>query len=406
VTHTWIDPSAGVAGDMLLGALLDAGADLGTVQRAVDAVVAGSVAITTAEVTRAGLRATKAEVEQLVDDPPHRTWATIRTMIDDAGLVAPVRERSQAVFARLADAEGRVHGIPAESVSFHEVGALDSIADIVGVAAALHDLGVTSISAGPIAVGSGQVRGTHGVLPVPVPAVAELARGWRVSAGGDGELTTPTGMAFLAALADRCEELPALTVQRIGVGAGTRDVAGRANVTRVILGDPATSASPEPVSPALLLEANVDDLDPRLWPDVLQRLLLAGADDAWLVPIAGKKGRPAHILCVLCEPSRADQLRTEMLALTSTVGVRQTETSKYALPRTWFEVDVHGDTVAVKVAHRDGVISQVSPEFDSVAARAAALGRTQHDVLTAAVAAATAAGLVVGARLPKSGGAE
>jgi uncharacterized protein (DUF111 family) len=239
-----------------------------------------------------------------------------------------------------------------------------------------------------------------------VPAVAELARGWRVSAGGDGELTTPTGMALLAALADRCEDLPAMTVRQTGVGAGTRDVAGRANVTRVILGDPVWSGSAAPVSPALLLEANVDDLDPRLWPDVLHRLLGVGADDAWLVPIAMKKGRPAHILSVLCEPRRADFLRTEMLALTSTFGVRQTETSKYALPRTWFQVDVDGDAVAVKVAHRDGVISQVSPEFDSVAARAGALGRTQHDVLIAAVAAATAAGLVVGVPLPNTGGTQ
>jgi pyridinium-3,5-bisthiocarboxylic acid mononucleotide nickel chelatase len=400
VTHAWIDASAGVAGDMLLGALLDAGADLAAVQQAVDAVVAGSVLLSAAQVTRAGLRATKAEIKPVADDPPHRSWATIWTMIEEADLAEPVRQRAQIVFAQLAVAEGRVHGIAAEDVEFHEVGALDSIADVVGVAAGLYDLGVTSLSAGPVALGSGQVRGAHGMLPVPVPAVAELARGWQVSAGGEGELTTPTGMALLAALADLCEDLPALKMHGVGVGAGTRDVAGRANVTRVVLGDPATSASAAPVSPALLLEANVDDLDPRLWPDVLQRLLQAGADDAWLVPIVMKKGRPAHILSVLCEPGRAVGLRTEMLAQTSTFGVRQTKTSKYALPRTWFQVDVDGDPVAIKVAHRDGVITQVSPEFDSVAARAAALGRTQHDVLIAAVAAATAAGLVVGVPLP------
>ena len=223
---------------MLLGALLDAGADLAAVQQAVDAVVAGSVLLTAAQVTRAGLRATKAEVKPVADDPPHRSWATIWTMIEEADLAEPVRQRAQIVFAQLAVAEGRVHGIPAEDVEFHEVGALDSIADVVGVAAALHDLGVSSITAGPVALGSGQVRVAHGVIPVPVPAVAELARGWRVSAGdAEGELTTPTGMALLAALAERCEDLPPLTVQRVGVGAGTRDVAGRANVTRVVLGD-------------------------------------------------------------------------------------------------------------------------------------------------------------------------
>jgi uncharacterized protein (TIGR00299 family) protein len=406
VSHAWIDPSAGVAGDMLLGALLDAGADLATVRDAVDSVVAGSVSITVAEVTRAGLRATKAEVELLAKDPPHRSWSTIRSMLQDAALPVPVRDRAQAVFAQLAEAEGRVHGIPAENVEFHEVGALDSIADVVGVAAALHDLGISSVSAGPVALGSGQVRGAHGVLPVPVPAVAELARGWQVVAGGDGELTTPTGMAVLAALAEECTGLPELTVQRVGVGAGSRDVAGRANVTRVIVGEPAVSASATPTGAALLLEANVDDLDPRLWPGVLQGLLEAGADDAWLVPIVMKKGRPAHILTVLCQRSRADSLRTEMLARTTTFGVRQTEAAKFALPRVWFEVDVDGGPVAVKVAHRDGVIIQVSPEFDAVSARAAALGRTQHDVLTAAVAAATAAGLVVGVSLPEGGRAQ
>ncbi len=406
MTHAWIDPSAGVAGDMLLGALLDAGADLGAVQQAVDAVAADSVAITVAEVTRAGLRATKAQVEMLVDDPPHRSWATIKNLLADADLVQPVRDRAQAVFAQLADAEGRVHGIPAEHVEFHEVGALDSIADVVGVAAALHDLDVSSISAGPVALGSGQVRGAHGTLPVPVPAVAELAAGWQVSAGGEGELTTPTGMALLTTLADRCEALPGLTVQRIGVGAGSREVSGRANVTRVVLGEPVVSSAAPPLGAALVLEANVDDLDPRLWPGVLQRLLECCADDAWLVPIAGKKGRPAHILTVLCEPSRADRLRTEMLALTSTFGVRQAETAKFALPRTWFEVEIDGGPVAVKVAYRDGVISQVSPEFDSVAARAAALGRPQHEVLTAAVAAAADAGLAVGLQLPSWGPAE
>ena len=398
--HAWIDASGGIAGDMLLAALLDAGAQLEAVQSAVRSLIDESVVITVAEVTRAGLRASKAEVDVTVPEQPHRTWTDIRTMIDGADLADPVRRSAQAVFARLAAAEGRVHGIPAESVTFHEVGALDSIADVVGVCAALFDLGVTSVTASAAALGSGEVAGAHGALPVPVPAVAELARGWAVRAGGEGELTTPTGMALLAALANRCQDLPPMVVRRVGIGAGTKDMAGRANATRVILGDLGATASAAPTGPALLLEANVDDLDPRLWPDVLSRLLQVGADDAWLVPITMKKGRPAHVLTVLCDPPRADALRAEVLALTSTFGVRQTETSKYALPRSWFDVEVEGGPVAVKVAHRDQVIIQVTPEFDSVAARAAALDRSQHEVLTAAVAAAAAAGLSVGGRLP------
>jgi pyridinium-3,5-bisthiocarboxylic acid mononucleotide nickel chelatase len=402
VRHAWIDASAGVAGDMLLGALLDAGADLAMVQAAVDAVVPGAVSVGTTGVTRAGLRATKAEVGVTTADQPHRTWTSIRTMLDQADLPGPVRDRAAAVFGRLAEAEARVHGIDPAQVHFHEVGALDSIADVVGVAAALHDLQVATVSAGPVAVGSGTVRTAHGVLPVPVPAVAQLARDWRVTAGGQGELTTPTGMALVVTLAERCEDLPALQVYTVGVGAGTRDPAGRANVTRVVLGD-AAARSTDPTSAARLLETNVDDLDPRLWPDVLQRLLRAGADDAWLVPILGKKGRPGHVLTVLGAPEHAAALRSEMLAATSTFGVRETDYRKYALPRAWFDVALGEVTVAVKVAHRNGVIAQASPEFDSVAAAAATLGQTQHEVLTAAVAAAVAAGLVAGASLPDGG---
>ena len=400
MTHAWIDPSAGVAGDMLLGALVDAGADLTTVQTAVEAVVADSVRITVAELTRAGLRATKADVELLVDDPPHRTWATVRTMIEGAGLPQIVSSRALATFERLAAAEGRVHGVAAEDVHFHEVGALDSIADVVGVCAALGDLGVATLSAGPVALGSGQIRAAHGTIPVPVPAVVELAAGRRVSAGGQGELTTPTGMALLAALAPTDEDLPAMVIDRTGVGAGTRDVAGRANVTRVVLGQP--SAVPDSTAAAVLLEANVDDLDPRLWPDVLTGLLAAGADDAWLVPIVMKKGRPAHILSVLATPTRADALGQQMIANTSTLGVRRTTATKYALPRTYVSVPVLGGEVRVKLGYADGVVRQAVPEFDEVAALAQRRGRSQREVLAAANAAAAFAGLIVGAPLPES----
>ena len=181
--------------------------------------------------------ATKAAVEVTTPDSPHRRWATVRAMLEDADLPGPVRGRGLAVFGRLADAEARVHGIDPDQVHFHEVGALDSIADVVGVCAALHDLQVDAMSAGPVALGAGTVRTAHGELPVPVPAVAELASGWRVGAGGQGELTTPTGMALLVTLAERCQDLPPLQVHGVGMGAGTRDPAGRANVTRVVLGD-------------------------------------------------------------------------------------------------------------------------------------------------------------------------
>jgi pyridinium-3,5-bisthiocarboxylic acid mononucleotide nickel chelatase len=397
VTHAWIDASAGVAGDMLLGALIDAGASMEAVRNAVDLVIPGSVRILAEPVQRAGLRALKADVQLLVDNPPHRTWRDIQALL--AVLPAGVLSRATAVFARLAEAEGVVHGVPAEDVHFHEVGALDSIADVVGVCAALADLGVTSVSAGEVALGSGRVRTAHGELPVPAPAVAELARGWRVRAGGAGELATPTGMAVIRALAGACEDLPSMTVDSIGIGAGGRDVAGRPNVVRVLLGR--SSSSP---AGAVLLEANVDDLDPRLWPGVLSGLLADGASDAWLVPIVMKKGRPAHTLTVLCDPALVPALRARIFTDTSTLGVRESDRRKTALSRYFVDVEVPGGgTVAVKVGHADGVIVQVMPEFEDVARLAGAQGRPERLVLQEAIGAATAAGLVVGAAVKPQG---
>ena len=395
--HAWIDASGGIAGDMLLGALLDAGAGLAAVETAVDAVLAGAVHVHARSVTRAGLRALKADVDAVAGEPPHRTWRDIRGLLERAALPSRVRGRALAVFGRLADAEAYVHGIPAADVHFHEVGALDSIADVVGVCAALEDLGVATLSAGAVAVGSGRVRTAHGDLPVPVPAVLRLAHGWDVHAGGAGELATPTGMALLRTLCSTCEDLPSMRAETSGVGAGGRDVAGRANVVRVVIGP----RTPDPDSePAVVLEANVDDLDPRLWPGVLAALLESGAADAWLVPIVMKKGRPAHTLTVLCSPARAGELRERIFRETSTLGVRESPRRKVALERAFVDVPVGGEKVPVKVAHRDGRIVQVMPEFENVAAVARRQGRPERLVLQDAVEAATSAGLTVGAPLP------
>jgi uncharacterized protein (TIGR00299 family) protein len=368
--HAWVDASAGVAGDMLMAALVDAGADLAAVQRAVDAVVPDAVELTARSVSRAGTRALKVDVRVLVDDPPHRTWRTISGMLMAAELPKPVRDRALAVFRRLAETEGRVHGVPAEQIHFHEVGALDSIADVVGVCAALSNLGVSQLSAGEVAVGSGEITAAHGRVPVPVPAVTDLARGWRVTAGGRGELTTPTGMALLSTLCAECVDLPALTLHGYGVGAGSKDRPDRANVTRVLVGSP--SRPQAGVEAGVLLEANVDDLDPRLWPDVIAQLLDAGASDAWLVPIVMKKGRPAHTLSVLCPPATSERLRELVFRHTSTLGVREHDVRKHVLDRGWLDVSVSHGTVAVKLGHRGGVLVQVSPEFDSVVSVAVA----------------------------------
>ncbi len=399
--HAWIDASAGIAGDMLLGALVDAGADLGVAQSAVDAVAPDSVRLTAAEVTRAGQRATKITVEVITEDLPHRRWASIRDDLSAASITEPVRTRALATFARLAEAEARAHGIPIDEVHFHEVGALDSIADVVGVAAALDDLGVTTLSAGSVAVGSGRVRAAHGDLPVPVPAVVRLSAGWRVHAGGTGELTTPTGMALVSALAERCEDLPPMILTGSGAGAGSKDFPGRPNITRVLLGDPVSTAGPAAETESMtVLEANVDDLDPRLWPGVLDGLLSRGAADAWLVPIVMKKGRPAHVLTALCRSALAPALQAVIMELTSTLGVRQHPVTRTALARGWTPIQVEGRPVQIKIGHDATGIRQVNPEFDDVRKVAAETGLSEREVLDRARALARGDGLVVGAVVP------
>jgi pyridinium-3,5-bisthiocarboxylic acid mononucleotide nickel chelatase len=398
--HAWIDASAGVAGDMLLGALIDAGANLAVVQQAVDAVIAESVKLASTAVTRAGQHASRISVEVIADDVPVRAWRVVKDLIANADLAAPIRDRALATFGRLAEAETSVHDLPPEEVHFHEVGALDSIADIVGVAAALHSLGIDSISASAVAVGSGRVRGAHGEMGVPVPAVVELAAGWKIFAGGSGELTTPTGMALVSALAERCEDLPMLTLLASGAGAGTRDTPGRPNLTRVLIGERVPRPEDDLTEATVLIEANVDDLDPRLWPGVLTSLLRAGAADAWLVPIIMKKGRPAHTVSVLARPDQAADLRYLLLVLTSTIGVRETRVRKTALPRGWVDLIIEGSCISMKIAHRHGTIWQVTPEFDDIERASDERGLSPLTVLEQAMAAALAAGLVSGAPVP------
>jgi pyridinium-3,5-bisthiocarboxylic acid mononucleotide nickel chelatase len=398
--HAWIDASAGVAGDMLLGALIDAGADLVAIQQNVDAVVGESVRLTCEPVTRAGQHANRLSVEVIAEDLPSREWRSIEHLIATAELPGPVRERALASFQRLAEAEAKVHHVPQDHVHFHEVGALDSIADIVGVAAALHALKIDSISASAVAVGSGRIPGAHGDLGVPVPAVVELGTGWKIFAGGSGELTTPTGMALLSALAERCEDLPPLTLQTSGAGAGSRDTPGRANVTRVLIGQRAAEADADLSDTDVLIEANVDDLDPRLWPGVLTSLIRAGAADAWLVPIIMKKGRPAHTVSVLARADQAAALRLMLLALTSTIGVRETTVSKMALPRGWVNVTVADRDLSIKIAHHRGSIWQVTPEFDDLERASIELGVSPLALLEQTMAVAAVAGLVTGAPVP------
>lgn len=400
--HAWVDATAGVAGDMLLAALVDAGAPLATLRDAVNAVAPEPVALTSAQVRRAGMRATKVDVKPMVHDQAHRSWRDIQALLEHAELPGQVRERAHRVFLRLAEAEARVHGVAAGEVRFHEAGGWDSIADVVGVCAALDCLGVTSLSCSAVAVGSGRVMTAHGELPVPVPAVLELSSGWRVLSGGEGELATPTGLALLTALASECCDLPAMSVHAAGVGAGTRDVPGRPNVVRVVLGDRSDLLAEPAAAPAMsVLETNVDDMDPRVWPTVLAALLDAGAADAWLVPIVMKKGRPAHTLAVLTTVGNRAVLRRLIFELTSTNGVREVAVTRIALDWFWVPLPVTGGRVRIKVAHRDGTIVHATPEFDDAAEVAAKRSVPVRRVLEEAIAAAARAGSVPGSRIPQ-----
>ena len=384
----WVDASSGASGDMLLGALLGAGVPLPVLEQAVSAVAHEDVALAAEDVTRHGFVATRCHVA-VADTSTHRTWADVRTLLASAALPPAVRDRAHATFERLAAAEGAVHGTSPEEVHFHEVGALDAIADVVGVCAGLVHLGLEALVVSPVAVGSGQVHGAHGVMPVPPPAVVELLRGVPSYAGpGRAELCTPTGAALLTTHASSYGSQPPMAVEAVGVGAGGRDPDSHANVLRLLVGR-AIPRVGEPVETrgALVLETNVDDLDPRLWPNVLAALLEAGASDAWLTPILMKKGRPAHTLSALVRADRADAVRAAVFAQTSTIGMRESFVAKTELDREMQTVAVGGHEVRVKIAVHNGRVVNAQPEYDDVVRAAAATSRPVKDVLAEAGAA-------------------
>lgn len=397
MTTAWFQCHAGASGDMFLGALVDAGAPLSEIQAAVDAVGTEPILLSEEQVTRHGLAATRVQVK-VARTTVVRTWGNVRRLLEQAELPEPVRTRALDVFARLARAEAAAHRVSPEQVHFHEVGALDALADVVGTCAALHALGVTDATGSPVAVGTGMVRSEHGLLPVPVPAVVEILReAGAPTYSGDApyEMCTPTGAAVLAATVRSWGAMPALRITGSGSGAGSRDLDEVPNVLRVVLGDPVSAGGGDAgAGTALLLETNVDDLDPRLWPPVLARLLEVGAADAWLTPITMKKGRPAHTLSVLVSQDCADEVRRVVFTETSTIGLRETTVGKRALDRATRTVLVDGVEIRVKLALLDGVVVNAQPEYDDIAAAAARLGKPLKAVLAAATAAAQAAGLM------------
>jgi uncharacterized protein (TIGR00299 family) protein len=381
VALAWFHCFSGIAGDMALGALLDAGADVDEVRAFVARLPVSGWDLRAEVVQRAGLRATRAVVHAPEDPDHHRTFSDLRELLAGADLPDRVRARSLAVFTALAEAEGRLHGVPADAVHFHEVGALDAIVDVVGTCAALELLAVEEVRTSPVTVGLGTVRAAHGELPNPAPASLALLAAAGIPVAGVSssvELATPTGAALLAGLAVGSGPLPPMTPVRIGYGAGGRDVEGRANVVQVVIGAarPVEGALSGTGQPMVELAANVDDVSGEVLAHTVAALLAAGANDAWITPIVMKKGRPAHTLHALCDPAQAGAVGAVLLAESGSLGLRATAVERWPQVREELVVDLDGQAVRVKRAgHR------VKAEHDDAAAAARTLGRPLREVL-------------------------
>lgn len=381
----WFNCSSGVAGDMTLASLVDAGADPDDVVAAVGALGVDGHRISFERVQRCGVAATWTDVAVDRDDRHHRSASEILGLLGRAPLATRVRDRAHAVFVALADAEGAVHDVDPATVEFHEVGSLDAIIDVVGVAAALESLGIDEVHCGPVALGVGSVATEHGRLPNPAPAtLALLAAVAAPTVGIDTslEVTTPTGAALVATLASRFGAVPSMVPTSIGYGAGTADPPERANVVQVVIGD-AIPPDDHDGTPVTLLETNVDDVTGEVLAHVVAALLGAGAHDAWATPIVMKKGRPAHTVSVLCDPAAAPAMRSLLRDETGSLGMRATAMVRWPQRRESTTVNVDGHDIRVKLAgHR------VKVEFDDAAAAAAALGVPVRVVLERAQATA------------------
>ncbi|MGH9190635.1 MAG: nickel pincer cofactor biosynthesis protein LarC [Acidimicrobiales bacterium] len=358
-TTAWFHCFAGIAGDMALGSLVDAGADLDEIRQLLGRVPISGWTLEAESVLRAGVGATKVNV--LVEESGVvRTYAHISGLVEEARLPERVRARSQAVLAAMARVEGRLHRRPPEQVHFHELGGVDAIIDVVGTCAALEVLGVDQVSSSSVATGTGMVRTAHGMLPNPAPAVVDLLRG--VPTYGREvavELTTPTGAALVSALASHHGPLPAMVVDSTGYGAGTREIDGLPNMVQVVIGDAVVDGLTRPGQPVTLLEVNVDDATGEVLAHCVAALLEAGAADAWVTPIVMKKGRPAYTVSALADAALADQIATVLVSETGSLGVRGCILERWPAARVEHEVEVEGLPVRVKVSAGRVKVEQV-----------------------------------------------
>jgi pyridinium-3,5-bisthiocarboxylic acid mononucleotide nickel chelatase len=378
----FLDCFSGISGDMLLGAMVDAGLSLEALAGELATLPIAGYRLTAERVVRAGVTATKVDV--VLDDQaqPHRRLADVLAVIDGSALPDADKHATGRVFRRLAEAEGRVHGTSPEEVHFHEVGALDAIVDVVGAVVGLRLLGVESLHCSALAVGSGSARTAHGRIPVPGPATALLLADVHAPLrdGADEpamELVTPTGAAILAELAEFSR--PAMTLRAVGAGAGSRDIPGRPNVLRIFLGETPERA---PVRTMLLMETNIDDMPAELFGHVQERLLGAGAADAWFTPIQMKKNRPAVMLSVLCHPDLEAEVAALLLAETSTLGLRVQEVRRHEADREVLRFESTLGPAAVKVKRLPGRPPRAAPEYEACRELAAHRGLPLIEVYT------------------------
>jgi pyridinium-3,5-bisthiocarboxylic acid mononucleotide nickel chelatase len=387
--QAFLDAFSGISGDMTVGALLDLGVPFADLKAAIDGLGLPDLTLA-AEVREQGaVRATKFVVTT-AEAPGERTFAIIRAILARGSLAAAVRERALAAFAALAEAESRVHGVAADDVHFHEVGSADAIADVVGAAFGVEALGITSLYVSPLPLGRGMVETRHGPLPVPAPATADLLRGFAVRAGdGDGELVTPTGAAILRGFGAISAPPPPFRPLRVGYGAGTRRLADRPNVLRILLGDAAELPAGLLADEMLVIESNIDDMSPELYEHVVARLFAAGAVDVVLIPVQMKKGRPAVQVQIIAPPAAREAVAAMLFAETTTIGLRVHAVARWKLARRVVEVPTAYGAIAVKVA--GGADALAAPEYESCRAAAERHGVPLRVVYEAARQAAARA---------------
>ena len=385
----WVNASAGVAGDMLLGSLIDAGADVSEVVNILFGLGLNDWALTAEPAMRCGIAATHVVVVEHHHDEhhhhTHRLHSDIVALLNAADIPERVRERALATFAVLAYSEATVHNVLIEDVEFHEVGSIDAIVDIVGTCAALEILGINSVTASPIATSHGSIRSAHGILPNPGPAVAHMLATHAVPTRGvdvDYEVSTPTGVALLIALAESFGASPSMPITAIGHGAGTRNPTDRANVVQVLLGT-TDAANDSDTETLVVLETNTDDVTPEVLAYTVAQLMDNGANDAWVTPIIMKKNRNGHCLQVLCTPQLAEKLCGIISLETGSLGIRQSTVARFAAAREVVSVDVLGFSVDVKTSN-----ARLKAEFEHAAIAAKATGVPLREVMRLAEEAA------------------